>query len=967
MHNLITAKQIAQLLGKSRQAIEKRAKKEGWKYEERPNPRGGKPIKFYYLETLPSDIKSALEQCNQFPLSNATFNGKWEPEKFSLNKANATESGNQSGNQNETLENKSSDNATSEKNKTESVNLTNATDENIDIKEFANATSMQPDKLDENSNATSTNETNATNATESGNQSGNCNVNLENKEFKNATNIKNTTESENKKCNLDKNTENKGSKNATNNATLKNKNATCEKNATENATKNATESGNQCNQIDGLPEWITASQLSHILGVSKRAINKRANEEKWEYRKVPTKGGYQKQFKTDSLPGDIFRKLILKLTNQYSDLPEEFVPRFSTKSLEELKECMRLYMIAPDQHKKEADAKLAIIKAYETFRQRSSDLKEGEAKSLFIKLFNQGKISVPEAYEVGIDQITLKTFYKWLEDYNLNGLYGLLPKHIQKGRKSKITPEMIKIIWAQIGKGITRGKKIYEALKYHKLKGDIKEDLPSYASFMRFYQKFKRENDAKIKMILEPDKFRSEYMPAFGDQTEQYKAEYYGQVLMLDATKGDVMCRWKEEVDGKLIEKTKRLTLTIFIDVYSRDIRFALSERENSYVVVDSLLRNWLLDVGVPELIITDNGSVYKSKHFQQVSNRFNIKILYTQAYSPEQKAIVERAFGTIATQFFETLEGYIGHNVEQRKAIESRKKWATKLYKDDSFSVEILLSPEQLQERIEEYLEKRYRKERHSFGIVEELIAKSPKLSPKITDERTLDILLGEEHRRKLTNKGIRLNNRIYVSDKLIDYYLEKGKESWVIVREDISDIRRIYVYDTKGQFICEAFDTRGLSEEIKASVAKKAHKKALRSAKEERKKIKQFTEEYSSTPYEIMLTGWQEPKKQNNQDTKVIQFPRPQQEFENEEIKVAKKLADEKQEKQELAKEQTQNYTSAIQRAYALFDLIEEGKPISAEDYEFLKEYSKTEEYKEHKNMGVFPDLDEMEIKIA
>ncbi len=892
MHNLLTAKQIAKLIGKSRQAIEKRAKKEGWKYEERPNPRGGKPIKFYYFETLPSDIKSALEQCNQLTLNNATFNEKCQPNELTLNPTNATESVNQSVNYNATIENKGSDNATTPENKAESVNLTNATDENIDIKGLANATTMQPQK---DINATTTDQTNATNATESVNQN-----------------------------------------------------------------------SQKCNHINGLPEWFTASELSNILGISKRAINKRANSENWEYREVPTKGGYQKQFKTESLPPDIFRKLILKLTDQYNDLPEEFIPRLSTKSLEELKECMRLYMIAPDHHKEEADAKLEIIQAYERFRQRNSQLTEGQAKSLFVKLYNQGKITVYKALNIGIDQITLKTFYKWLEDYNLHGLYGLLPKHINKGRKQKITPQMIKIVWSQIGKGITRGTRIYEALKYYKQQGEIQDELPSYATFARWFSKWKRENDAKIKMVLEPDKFRSEYMPAFGDQTQQYKAEYYGQVLMLDATKADVMCRWKEVIDDKMVEKTKRLTLTIFIDVYSRDIRFVLAERENSYIVVDSLLRKQLLEVGVPERIITDNGSVYQSKHFKQVCKRFNIEPIYTEAYSPEQKAIVERAFGTIATQFFETLEGYIGHSVAERKAIESRSKWATKLWKDENFILEILLSPEDLKSKLEEYLEKRYRKEKHSFGIVKELIAKSPKLPPKITDERVLDILLGEERKRKLTNKGIRLHNTHYISDKLIDYYLEKGKESWVLVREDVSDIRRIYVYDLKGQFICEAFDVKGLSEEVRAAEAKKARKKANKKAKTERKEIKQFTEEYSTSPYEIMLTGWQEPK-QDNQPSKVVQFPRPQTEFENKEVEVAKKLAEEKQERKELAKEEAQNYTSAIQRAYALFDLIEEGQPISAEDYEFLKEYSKTEEYKEHKDMGVFPDLDEIEIKIA
>jgi len=892
MHNLITAKQIAQLTGKTRQAIEKRAKKEGWKYEELKEGRG-KPTKYYYFDSLPSDIKSALEKCNQLTLKNATFNHKCKLNELTLNTKNATESVNKSVNKNETIENKG---------------------------------------------------------------------------FKNATEHKNITESVNKKCNLAQNIENKALENATNNATTKIKNATSEKNATENATENATKNATESvnNATDGLPEWISLPDLARILDYSKEYINQRAKKENWEYREVPVRGGYQKQFKTDTLPGDIFRKLILKLTNQYCDLPEEFVPRYSAKSLEELKECMRLYTIAPQHHRKIADAKLAIIKAYETFKQRRPDLSEGQAKSLFVKLFNQGRISVPQAFEVGIDQITLKTFYKWLDDYNSNGLYGLLPKHIQKGRKQKITPQMIKIIWAQIGQGITRGKRIYEALKVYKAKGEITGDLPSYATFMRWFKLWKRENDAKIKMILEPDKFRSEYLPAFGDQSQQYKADYYGQTLMLDATKGDVMCHWKEVIDGKMVEKTKRLTLTILIDVYSRDIRFVLSERENSYVVVDSLLRKWLIDVGVPERIITDNGSVYKSKHFQQVCSRFNIELIYTQAYSPEQKAIVERAFGTIATQLFETLEGYIGHSVAERKAIESRKKWATKLYKDENFTIEVLLSPEDLKAKIEEYLEKRYRKEKHSFGVVKELIAKSPKLPPKITDERILDVLLGEEKRRKLTNKGIRLNNTYYISDKLVDYYLEKGKESYVLVREDISDIRRIYVYDTKGNFICEAFDVRGLSEEVRAAEAKKSRKKALKKASKERKEVQQFTQYYSTSPYEIMLTGWQETK-QDSQNAKLVQFPRPQQEFENKEVEVAKKLAEEKQERQEIAKQQATNYTSAIQRAYALFDLIEEGQPISAEDYEFLKEYSKTEEYKEHKAMGVFPDLETLEIKIA
>jgi len=144
MHNLLTAKQIAQIIGKSRQAIEKRARKEGWKYKEIKEGRG-KPTKYYYFETLPSDIKSALEKCNQLTLKNATFNEKCQLNELTLNPTNATESVNQSVNYNATIENKGYKNATIPENTAESVNSKNATDKNLENKALENATSiMQP-------------------------------------------------------------------------------------------------------------------------------------------------------------------------------------------------------------------------------------------------------------------------------------------------------------------------------------------------------------------------------------------------------------------------------------------------------------------------------------------------------------------------------------------------------------------------------------------------------------------------------------------------------------------------------------------------------------------------------------------------------------------------------------------------------------------------------------------------------
>lgn len=698
---------------------------------------------------------------------------------------------------------------------------------------------------------------------------------------------------------------------------------------------------------------LTLTEIAELLKISKIAVFKRAEREQWRYKEIPNPRGGRpiRIYEIDSLPEDIRQrisqiKISKQQTNPEEEIPEEFIPKYSAKSTQELKELVRLYMTAPEEHKKIADARLEIIKAYENFL-ANSKLTGTLAKETFVKLFNTGKIVVPLAFETGIAKISVPTLYRWIEDYEKNALYGLLPKHKQKGRTQKITPDIERITWSYIAKGITRAKRIYEAIQHSGIN-------IAYQTFANWYKQFRSVNDAKIKLLLSPDKFRSEYLPAFGTLSN---AEYYGQILMLDATKADVMCIWEEEG----IKKEKRLTLTVLLDIYSRDIRFVIAEKENSHIVVDSLLRKWLIEVGVPEKIITDNSNVYKSKHFQQVCKRFDIKIHYTQAYSPEQKAIIERAFGTIATQFFEVLETYTGHSVAERKDIESRKKWSTKIFKDGE-EIQIQLSPQELSDKLQEYIEKRYRKEKHTFGIVEQLIKISPKLPPKIKDERILDILLGVEHKRKLTNRGIRLNNTYYISKELAEHFMQTGKESIVIIREDIADTRKIYVYDQKGNFISEAYDIKGLSEELRAIEAKQAKLNALKQARRERNLIKKLSQ-LQQTPYEIMINTFQGQNQQEEQRTKLVKF---QAQFSNQEIETASRIVEEKEEKENI-KRTNRAYTSPIKRAREIIDMIEEGYPISQEDYNFLREYSKTPEYIQYQKMGVFPSIDELKIKIA
>jgi len=167
-------------------------------------------------------------------------------------------------------------------------------------------------------------------------------------------------------------------------------------------------------EYKAIPEWITLTELSEILNLSKPYLTKRAKNENWEYRITTGKGGKIKQFKTESLPVDIFKKLLAKLTDNL-EIPDEFIPRYSTATLEELKEYIQAYNSAKEEHKKEAEAKLQILKAYQIFRSRNKDLTELNAKKEFIKAFNKGRITIALAVEVGINKLNLGTFYRWIE------------------------------------------------------------------------------------------------------------------------------------------------------------------------------------------------------------------------------------------------------------------------------------------------------------------------------------------------------------------------------------------------------------------------------------------------------------------------------------------------------------------------------------------------------------------------
>jgi putative transposase len=75
---------------------------------------------------------------------------------------------------------------------------------------------------------------------------------------------------------------------------------------------------------------------------------------------------------------------------------------------------------------------------------------------------------------------------------------------------------------------------------------------------------------------------------------------------------------------------------------------------------------------GLPQYIYTDRGKDFRSQHLQQVASELGIVPCLRR--KPSDGGIVERPFGTLNTQFFSTLPGYVNSNVGERAPAAERE-----------------------------------------------------------------------------------------------------------------------------------------------------------------------------------------------------------------------------------------------------------------------------------------------------
>lgn len=351
---------------------------------------------------------------------------------------------------------------------------------------------------------------------------------------------------------------------------------------------------------------------------------------------------------------------------------------------------------------------------------------------------------------------------------------------------------------------------------YQNMLHEFGETMCSYDVLNNFLNQWKRLNHSLYAFAQSADKWKNSYLPAFGSLSE--KAAFPNHYWELDSTPADIIFR-----DGK------RYAILGMIDVYSRRCVFWVDERSSSYSIA-RLLRKAILRLGIPENVIVDNGKDYQSNHFDSICYNLGIAKVTVPPFSGDMKPHIERMFGTLSRELFEELEGYIGHSVAERSAIQSRRGFAHKIesqakwrnearkaeqedfenrfaIKKSNLGLELKLPVEadQLQKIIDQWCENIYEHKGHGGIGKKTPIAKWQEQAMPvkgISDSRMLDLLLGESFERKVGKKGIRLDGALYQHVALAEHVGE-------IVRiMTHSDMGYVSVYRMNYEPICVAED---------------------------------------------------------------------------------------------------------------------------------------------------------------
>jgi len=216
---------------------------------------------------------------------------------------------------------------------------------------------------------------------------------------------------------------------------------------------------------------------------------------------------------------------------------------------------------------------------------------------------------------LGIKLYHYKTFEGWLYDYHRYGLDGLTPGfRSDKGKSRKISVEL----GDKIKEYRTNNPKMPVTILYDRL---ISEKIinPLELSRSSVYRYV-------ADMVL----------PIGGEESGEslrFSYQYPGEMWQ-----GDVMYGPYIQV-GK---KKQQTYLHAFIDDATRMIMYSKFFYEQNFETLRICLKEAMLKNGIPRLIYTDNGKIYRSQQLEYICASMGCTLLHSQPYVPKGRGNVK-------------------------------------------------------------------------------------------------------------------------------------------------------------------------------------------------------------------------------------------------------------------------------------------------------------------------------------
>ncbi|MCX7366798.1 MAG: DDE-type integrase/transposase/recombinase [Alphaproteobacteria bacterium] len=529
--------------------------------------------------------------------------------------------------------------------------------------------------------------------------------------------------------------------------------------------------------VDVGADFFTAAELAALklpgLPQRREHVSRLASRQEWSHRQREGRGG-GREFALTALPekarNEILRRRLLNASSNEG-------ARAVAPTIDNLTASQAARL----------SARALVLAEFDRFRDGRS---LRSTLPLFVAAVDAGAIALPDWVAPHVRRMSTRTLRRWHDaraddDTKLAGAgrRGPLPVLDRSGEAADW------LIGALIDQPHQTAERFAEFLAIEFPMGVPDGDgllmpRPGARAVGRFLHRWKSDplNRQTLVMLSDPDRWKSHYRFAGGNASAGIVR--LNQRWQIDASPADVLL-----TDG-------RYSIYVVIDVFSRRMMGLVTRTPKttaSLLLVARACEIW----GIPEFLITDNGSDFVSLHFVDAIRRLGVAHVPMPPYSPEKKAFIERGIGTVQRGLMAMLPGFVGHNVAQRSKIEARRSFAERLGETDANLFSVALTGSELQERLDAWLINVYARRPHAGlgGITPEVRALqgAEAHAPKFANAAAIGMLLMQPANdggvRVVSKKGVAVGGLDYWCDGLL-----VGQR--VQVRLDPADLGRIYLY---------------------------------------------------------------------------------------------------------------------------------------------------------------------------